>query len=138
MFFSFTLLFATPRNGAVAASGVVLNRRVLPSYENFGEIADTSGNKAIENFTSSLRENFSLEWTEEHFNSDVRRMLSSSSRELANLMPIKNIVYSSLSVKGSTVSFSFSASNEKNDNYEGSAVVENDKIIALTLAKTSK
>lgn len=138
MFFSFAVVFATPRNAAVAASGVVSNKRVLPSYENFGEIADTVGNKTIENFTKALGETFSVEWTNEHFNSEVRRMLSSSSRDLASLMPIQNIVYSSLSVKGNTVSFSFSARNGQNDIYEGSAVVENDRIIALTLAKTSK
>lgn len=131
-------IFATQRSGAVASSGVYSSKKVLPSYDGFGTVSDVSTNETVLNFTKELQKEFSLDWTEENFHPSVKKMLSASSRELASLMPIKNIVYSSLTTTSSSVSFSFYAISQKDEGYKGSAVIENGKIIALTLEKTTK
>lgn len=136
LLFSFTFAFASAKTGAVAASGLVKNAVVTAEYKGFGELANTTGVKEIENFTSELKKEFSLEWTEANFKSDVKKMLSKSSRNLASLMPIKNIVYSSLKQNRDTVSFSFYAVSEKGEIYRGSCILENGKIAAITLNKT--
>lgn len=134
--FSFANVFGTPEGAIGAASATA--PRLFAELKDFGTLNDPKTNITLGVFEEALKEEFSFEWCEKHFDSGVKTILSRITGDLSAIMPIKNIAFSELRVNDLNASFRFILTDKNDEIKQGAAVMSRDeyKILALSFDKT--
>lgn len=129
------LIFLCFTSFCLFATDTVLSR-INPEYSLFGEVYSENSNEVFSTFSTYLKQDFSLDWCENYFNSDVKKMLSRTTGELSQMLPSKYVVYSLLNDEKDIKSFMFLAENNNKKRFVGSVVLDDNlKIIALDIKR---
>lgn len=129
--------FATKETALAGGAAAFHSEAMMPNIKGFGQIVNPQKHPELEAFTKEMMKSFSFEWTEQNFSPKVKKMLSQTSSSLAKMLPVSSIVYSNLKQDSHNLSFSYLARSKDNVTFKGSVVIEEGKIVAISVSENT-